>query len=62
VNSLVELVTSNIDSVFGTDVHPSSSSPPGLVDGVNAPEMIVKVSLSGVIGRCIRGIVLWQTC
>ncbi|KAL7424760.1 retromer complex subunit Vps35 [Cryptotrichosporon argae] len=42
VNSLVELITSNIDTVHGTDVHPSSASPPGLVDGVNAPDMIVK--------------------
>ncbi|KAK4688331.1 vacuolar protein sorting-associated protein 35, partial [Tremellales sp. Uapishka_1] len=42
VNSLVELITSNIDSVHGTDVHPSSASPPGLVDGVNSPEMIIK--------------------
>jgi len=43
VNSLVELITSNIDSIHGGDVHPSSQSPPGLVDGVNAPDMIVKV-------------------
>lgn len=44
INSLVELITSNIDSVHSTDVHPSSASPPGLVDGVNTPDMIVKVS------------------
>lgn len=44
INSLVELITSNIDSIHGGDVHPSSQSPPGLVDGVNSPDMIVKVS------------------
>ncbi|GFZ43598.1 Vacuolar protein sorting-associated protein 35 [Saitozyma sp. JCM 24511] len=42
INSLVELITSNIDSIHGGDVHPSSQSPPGLVDGVNSPDMIVK--------------------
>ncbi|EIW72419.1 hypothetical protein TREMEDRAFT_41747 [Tremella mesenterica DSM 1558] len=42
VNSLVELITSNIDSIHGGDVHPSAASPPGLVDGVNSPDMIVK--------------------
>lgn len=44
INSLVELITSNIDAVHSTDVHPASASPPGLVDGVNTPDMIVKVS------------------
>jgi len=44
INSLVELITSNIDAVYSTDVHPSSASPPGLVDGINTPDMIVKVS------------------
>lgn len=44
INSLVELITSNIDAVHSTDVHPSSASPPGLVDGVNTPDMVVKVS------------------
>jgi vacuolar protein sorting-associated protein 35 len=42
INSLVELITSNIDAVHSTDVHPSSASPPGLVDGINTPDMIVK--------------------
>lgn len=42
INSLVELITSNIDAVHSTDVHPSSASPPGLVDGVNSPDLIVK--------------------
>ena len=46
VNSLVELITSNIDNIHGGDVHPSSASPPGLVDGINSPEMIVRVSPS----------------
>lgn len=48
INSLVELITSNIDSVHTTDVHPQSVGNPGLVDGVNTPDMIVKVSSSVV--------------
>jgi vacuolar protein sorting-associated protein 35 len=46
INSLVELITSNIDSVHSSEVHPSSVGAPGLVDGVNTPEMIVRVSSS----------------
>lgn len=47
VNSLVELITSNIDSIYGTEglsLGGSGGNAPGLVDGVNSPEMIVKVS------------------
>jgi vacuolar protein sorting-associated protein 35 len=49
VNSLVELVTSNIDSIYGTESlnlgsRGGGGNAPGLVDGVNSPEMIVKVS------------------
>lgn len=44
INSLVELITSNIDSIHGADVHPSSGAPPGLVDNVHTPEMIARVS------------------
>jgi len=43
INSLVELITSNIDSVHTSEVHPQSVGAPGLVDGVNSPDMIVKV-------------------
>ncbi|WWC58657.1 uncharacterized protein I303_101201 [Kwoniella dejecticola CBS 10117] len=44
VNSLVELITSNIDSVTNGsgDVHPSSVGAGGLVEGVGEGEMIVK--------------------
>ncbi|WRT64227.1 uncharacterized protein IL334_001156 [Kwoniella shivajii] len=43
VNSLVELITSNIDSVTnGGDVHPSSAGAGGSVEGVGEGEMIVK--------------------
>lgn len=43
VNSLVELITSNIDSVnSGGDVHPSSAGG-GLVEGVSGGDMIIKV-------------------
>ena len=46
INSLVELITSNIDSLHTTEVHPQSMGAPGLVDGVNSPDMIVKVGRS----------------
>ncbi|KAL7414412.1 vacuolar protein sorting-associated protein 35 [Mrakia frigida] len=42
VNSLIGVITSEIDSIHGTDMHPSSSASPGLVDGVHSPEMIVR--------------------
>ena len=40
VNSLVELITQNIDNVSSPDVHPSQRAPPGLLEGVQTPEMI----------------------
>ncbi|PSR71126.1 hypothetical protein PHLCEN_2v12972 [Hermanssonia centrifuga] len=40
VNSLVELITSSIDSISSPDVHPSQRAPPGLLEGVQTPEMI----------------------
>ncbi|KAI0717512.1 vacuolar protein sorting-associated protein 35 [Cerioporus squamosus] len=40
VNSLVELITSSIDSIASPDVHPSQRAPPGLLEGVQTPEMI----------------------
>lgn len=42
VNSLVELITSNIDSVAGSDVNPSARAPPGLIEGVHTPNMITR--------------------
>lgn len=43
VNSLVELITSNIDNIHGSDVHPTSSSATaGLVEGVSSPDSIVQ--------------------
>ncbi|WWC66334.1 uncharacterized protein I206_100235 [Kwoniella pini CBS 10737] len=44
VNSLVELITSNIDSVTNgsVDVHPSSVGAGGLVEGLGEGEMIIK--------------------
>ncbi|KAJ9098972.1 hypothetical protein QFC19_006196 [Naganishia cerealis] len=42
INSLVELITSNIDLIHGTDTHPASSAPPGLLEGVHSPDMIVQ--------------------
>lgn len=42
VNSLVELITSQIDSVISPEVHPSQRAPPGLIEGVQTPEMITR--------------------
>ncbi|KZT22073.1 vacuolar protein sorting-associated protein 35 [Neolentinus lepideus HHB14362 ss-1] len=42
VNSLVELITSNIDNISSPDVHPSQRAPPGLLEGVQTPEMITR--------------------
>lgn len=40
VNSLVELITSSIDNISSPDIHPSQLAPPGLIEGVQTPEMI----------------------
>jgi vacuolar protein sorting-associated protein 35 len=40
VNSLVELITSSIDGISSPDVHPTQRAPPGLIEGVQTPEMI----------------------
>ncbi|KAJ7074424.1 vacuolar protein sorting-associated protein 35 [Mycena amicta] len=42
VNSLVELITSSIDNIASPDIHPSQRAPPGLVEGVQTPEMITR--------------------
>lgn len=42
VNSLVELITSSIDNISSPDVHPSQRAPPGLIEGVQTPEMIAR--------------------
>ncbi|ETW87758.1 hypothetical protein HETIRDRAFT_469988 [Heterobasidion irregulare TC 32-1] len=42
VNSLVELITASIDSISSPDVHPSQRAPPGLLEGVQTPEMITR--------------------
>ena len=42
MNSLVELITSSIDNVSSPDVHPSQRAPPGLLEGVQPPEMITR--------------------
>lgn len=40
VNSLVELITSNIDLIASNDAYSSSRVPPGLVEGVQTSDMI----------------------
>lgn len=42
MNSLVELITSSIDNVSSPDVHPSQRAPPGLLEAVQTPEMIMR--------------------
>ncbi|KAI0761169.1 vacuolar protein sorting-associated protein 35 [Trametes elegans] len=42
VNSLVELITASIDNIASPDVHPSQRAPPGLLEGVQTPEMITR--------------------
>ncbi|KAI0005311.1 vacuolar protein sorting-associated protein 35 [Russula compacta] len=42
VNSLVELVTASIDNISTPDVHPAQRAPPGLLEGVQTPDMITR--------------------
>ena len=42
VNSLVELISSRIDNISSPDVHPTQRAPPGLIEGVQTPEMITR--------------------
>ncbi|KIY66755.1 vacuolar protein sorting-associated protein 35 [Cylindrobasidium torrendii FP15055 ss-10] len=42
INSLVELITSNIDNISSPDVHPTQRAPPGLIEGISTPEMIIR--------------------
>lgn len=42
VNSLVELITSSIDNIASPDIHPSARAPPGLIEGVQTPDMITR--------------------
>jgi len=65
VNSLVELVTASIDNISTPDIHPAQRAPPGLLEGVQTPEMITrhfrntllyiqakKVAAEGTPGSC----------
>jgi len=42
INSLVELITSNIDGISASDFHPTSRAPPGLIEGVHTADMITR--------------------
>jgi vacuolar protein sorting-associated protein 35 len=42
VNRLVDLITSSIDAVSSPDVHPSQRAPPGLLEAVQTPDMILR--------------------
>jgi len=58
INSLVEIITNSIDSVSSPEVHPSQRAPPGLIDGVQTPDMIsrhFRNSLVWIQSRKARG-------
>lgn len=38
----MELITSSIDNITSPDVHPTQRAPPGLIEGVQVPDMIVR--------------------
>lgn len=38
----MELITSSIDNISSPDVHPTQRAPPGLIEGVQTPEMITR--------------------
>jgi vacuolar protein sorting-associated protein 35 len=42
VNSLVELITASIDNISTPDIHPAQRAPPGLLEGVQTPDMITR--------------------
>ncbi|QRW19737.1 vacuolar protein sorting-associated protein 35 [Rhizoctonia solani] len=42
INSLIELIASNVDTISAPDFHPTSRSPPGLVEGVHTADMILR--------------------
>jgi vacuolar protein sorting-associated protein 35 len=42
INSLVELITASIDNIGTPDVHPAQRAPPGLLEGVQTPEIITR--------------------
>ncbi len=42
INSLVELITAPIDNIGTPDIHPAQRAPPGLLEGVQTPEMIMR--------------------
>ena len=42
INSLVELITASIDNIGTPDVHPAQRAPPGLLEGVQTPDIITR--------------------
>ena len=44
INSLIELITSNLDTIHSTDVHPSATTvaTSGLIEGINSAETVIK--------------------
>lgn len=42
MNKFVELITSDIDGISSPNVHSPQRGPPGLIDGVQSPDMIVR--------------------
>jgi len=42
VNTILELIVNQIDVASSPDLHPTARAPPGLVEGVQAPDMIIR--------------------
>ncbi|KAF8330446.1 vacuolar protein sorting-associated protein 35 [Cantharellus anzutake] len=42
VNTIIELIVNQIDIASSPDLHPTARAPPGLIEGVQAPEMIIR--------------------
>ena len=42
VNTIIELIVDQIDIASSPDLHPTSRAPPGLIEGVQAPDMIIR--------------------
>ncbi|KAF9045730.1 vacuolar protein sorting-associated protein 35 [Hymenopellis radicata] len=42
ISSLVQLIAQKLDNITSPDVHPSQRAPPGLLEGVQTPDMIIR--------------------
>lgn len=42
MNTILELIVNQIDVASSPDLHPTARAPPGLIEGVQAPDMITR--------------------